>query len=91
MLALPKKVLTVQESDVFARLARVNLERAGCEVVASCVEDALDVARREQPDVVVIDACMDCCDSLADDLRSDPQTRNVVIKIVHYGDSRSVC
>ena len=57
------------------RLAEVNLQRAGYEVlVAYCSAEAIRVAREERPDLIVIDPGLS---EAVETLRADPITQGI--------------
>jgi DNA-binding response OmpR family regulator len=50
------KILAVEDEPHIMRLVQVNLERAGYQVItASCAVEALVIAIREQPELIVMD------------------------------------
>jgi DNA-binding response OmpR family regulator len=79
------RVLVVDDESEFIELLKYNLEHQGFDVlsVANGVE-ALNVARRELPDVVLMDLMLPDIDgfSVCEILRSQPSTANVPIIVV---------
>ena len=74
---MPKKILVVDDEQQILRLIRVNLERAGFEVVtAHGGKEALEKVEQERPDLVVIDVMMPYMDGfeMMQNLRKNPTT-----------------
>jgi DNA-binding response OmpR family regulator len=73
------RVLVIDDEPDVLMLCRVNLELAGHEVIeASNGEAGLELALREQPDVVVLDVMLLKMDgSPSSDARERGQTRDV--------------
>lgn len=73
---MPKRILVAESERHIARLVEVNLERAGYVVVAVATseQEALTLARTEQPELVVISAWMT---GLASQLEADPLTAHI--------------
>ncbi len=86
MAAMPgTKVLVVDDDPVILKLLRVNFEMEGYVVVsASDGQQALDMARAEHPDVVLLDVMMPVMDGLdvSRALRADEATRELPIVLV---------
>ncbi len=82
---IPFKVLFVDDSR-FARSAyQAMLEDSGCEVlVAENMAEALEVARREHPDLAIVDFYMKGGngDELTRALLEDPVTQNVMVVVL---------
>jgi len=75
-------VLVADDEVAIRMICRVNLEVAGLEVVeAADGQEALEVARREQPAAIVLDVMLPGLDGfqVADDLLSDPDTADIPI------------
>jgi DNA-binding response OmpR family regulator len=75
-------VLVIDDESSIRLLCRVNLRAAGMEVLEAENGDAgLEVARREQPDLVLLDVMMPGRDgwSVARELRTDPRTREIPV------------
>lgn len=80
--ASKKRILVVDDENDILELLRYNLERDG--FVVTCVgdgEEALRAARRESPDVVVLDLMLPGMDGIevCRALRADERTRSVPI------------
>jgi DNA-binding response OmpR family regulator len=79
---VPARVLVVDDEAPIRLLCRVNLEAEGMEVLeAADGPSGLDVARREHPDVVLLDVMMPGLDGwrVAEELLEDPETRGIPI------------
>lgn len=75
-----KRVLVANGERHIVRLAQVNLERAGCEVLTAFdCEAAFRAAVVEQPDMVLVDAHWT---QLAGRLNSDPSTKAIQVVIL---------
>jgi DNA-binding response OmpR family regulator len=76
------RILIADDEEDVLLLCRVNLEFEGFEVCeASNGQEAIEVARREHPDLVLLDVMMpvkDGWDCLAE-LKSDPELRDVPV------------
>ncbi|MEW6680733.1 MAG: response regulator [bacterium] len=60
---MSKKILLVDDDEVILKIGKFNLERGGYEVVtASNGQDAVDVARNEKPDLIILDVMMPIMD-----------------------------
>lgn len=79
------RVLVVDDESDFIELLKYNLEEQGFEVLAAVDGmEALNIARRELPDVVLVDLMLPDLDgfSVCEILRSQPSTAQVPIIIV---------
>jgi DNA-binding response OmpR family regulator len=79
---VPARVLVVDDEAPIRLLCRVNLEAEGMEVLeAADGPSGLDAARRERPDVVLLDVMMPGLDGwrVAEELLEDPDTRGIPI------------
>jgi CheY-like chemotaxis protein len=79
------KILVVEDYEDTLLLMRMMLEQRGYRVVeAADGEEAVEVARRERPDIILMDLSLPKLDGLAASrrIREDPQTRDVVIVAV---------
>ena len=77
-----KRILVVDDERHIVRLIEVNLQRAGYEVIkAYNGREALEKARSENPDVVVLDAMMPGMDGFAvlKNLKADPATAHIPV------------
>ena len=89
--AAAARVLVVDDNPLMLKSQRLHLEEAGYQVTeAGSAGEALKVACREQPDLVLSDVMMPGTDgfALCRALRSDPATRSVPVVLIsgHYGD-----
>jgi two-component system alkaline phosphatase synthesis response regulator PhoP len=76
------RVLVIDDEAPIRLLCRVNLEAEGIEVLeASDGPKGLDLARAEQPDVVLLDVMMPGLDGwrVAEELLADARTRGIPI------------
>jgi len=87
------RVLVVDDESDFIELLKYNLEGQGFEVLAALDGmEALNIARRELPDVVLVDLMLPDLDgfSVCEILRSQPSTAQVPIIIVSALDGEYV-
>jgi len=88
---MAKKILVVDDEPHFVRLAQINLERAGYEVVTAIDgKDALKKVEVAKPDLVVLDMEMPHMDGfeVLQNLRKNPATRElpVILMTSPHGD-----
>ena len=79
------KVLLIDDDELFAECIRSALESRDYEVLVAVDGSAgVEMARRAQPDVIIVDLVMGPPDGFAitDTLRSDPRTRGSAILVV---------
>ena len=82
MSATPPRVLIVDDEAPIRLLCRVNLEAEKMDVVeASDGIAGLEAARRERPDVILLDVMMPGLDGwrVAEELLEDPDTKSIPI------------
>src|SRR5215472_7756878 len=87
------RVLVVDDESDFIQLLKYNLEHQGFDILtASNGVEALHTARRELPDVVLVDLMLPDLDgfSVCEILRSQPSTSNVPIIVVSALDGEYV-
>jgi two-component system alkaline phosphatase synthesis response regulator PhoP len=87
------RVLVVDDESDFIQLLKYNLENQGFDILtASDGMEALNVARRELPDVVLVDLMLPDIDgfSVCEILRSQPSTSKVPIIVVSALDGEYV-
>jgi two-component system, OmpR family, alkaline phosphatase synthesis response regulator PhoP len=75
-------VLVIDDERSIRMLCRVNLSASGMEVLeAPSGEEGLELARRQRPDLVLLDVMMPGQDgwSVARALAEDPQTREIPV------------
>jgi DNA-binding response OmpR family regulator len=89
------RVLVADDSPVVRRLVTARLQADGHEVLeAADGVEAVDVAVREQPDLLVLDRVMPKMDGLevCDRLRADERTRDVGILLLtdHGGEQAMI-
>jgi len=76
------RVLVIDDEAPIRLLCRVNLEAEGMEVIeAPDGPSGLETARREQPDVILLDVMMPGLDGwrVTEELLDDPTTRDIPI------------
>jgi DNA-binding response OmpR family regulator len=87
------RVLVVDDESDFTELLKFNLEGQGFEILtAGDGMEALNIARRELPDVVLVDLMLPDLDgfSVCEILRSQPSTAQVPIIVVSALDGEYV-
>ncbi|PIU64634.1 MAG: two-component system response regulator [Armatimonadetes bacterium CG07_land_8_20_14_0_80_40_9] len=78
----PKKILVADDEKNIAKLVKVNLERAGFEVVvASDGIEALEKVEEEKPDLVVLDIMMPRMDGITvlKKLKEKEETKSIPV------------
>ena len=83
------RILIVDDAPIFREIATVFLGRLGVVSTASDGTEALELARREQPDLVVSDLSMREMhgDELCRILRADPELKDTPVVLVTSGRS----
>ncbi|MBN1933225.1 MAG: response regulator [Anaerolineae bacterium] len=79
------KILVVDDQDTFLRINAKILQLDGHQVwTAHCGREALDIVRREYPDIVLLDLMMPGMDGyeVSRAIKADPQTAQTVVVIV---------
>jgi CheY-like chemotaxis protein len=80
--APPRSVLVIDDDSTIRMLCRINLVAGGIDVLeAADGESGIAVARRERPDLVLLDVMMPGIDGweVARRLAADPQTRDIPV------------
>jgi two-component system phosphate regulon response regulator PhoB len=89
-----KKILVVDDEEDILELVRYNLSREGYEVLcASSGEDGLEAAKKEIPDLIVLDLMLPGIDGLevARILKSNNSTKNIpVIMLTAKGEEADI-
>ena len=81
----PPRVLVCDDEPYIVRLIQANFEQFGCKVFTTYNGiEGLNVARREKPDLVVLDSMMPFMDGLEviRALRSDPELKETPIVLL---------
>ena len=87
---VPTKVLIVEDSPVQAQKLRLTLEEEGWRVLwAADGQEGLNVARREKPDVIVLDIQLPTLNGfqVARGLKADPTTAAIPIIMLTTRDN----
>lgn len=82
MAPVPKRILICDDDPVILRLLEVNLQLEGYEVLsADNGESAIEVAREDQPDLIVLDIMMPRLDGYETcaRLKEDDDTKNIPV------------
>lgn len=82
---MSKRVLVVEDDEDIANLIRLHLSGDGREVlVAQRGDEALEMARRERPDLITLDVLLPDADGFGvlEKLKSDPVTRGIPVIVV---------
>jgi len=92
---MPKKdVLVVDDEEDILELVRFNLSKEGYHVVcATTGERAVEIARSELPDLIVLDLMLPGMDGLevATFLKNDPETQNIqIVMLTAKGEESDV-
>lgn len=83
------KILVVDDEEHLARIVKLTLERAGYEAV--CAYDgseALEIARRERPSLVILDLTLPVIDGcqVCSALKGDERTKSIPVIILSGRD-----
>jgi twitching motility two-component system response regulator PilH len=74
--------MVVEDEELFAYLLRRYAEKSGCQFVSAHLkEEALDLARREQPAVILVDIVLagTSGEDVLRALKADPDTRAIPV------------
>ena len=84
-----KKILVADDTEVFRELGSVFLARLGTVLTASSGGEALEIARRERPDVMIVDFEMPdmCGDNLCRAIKADRDLHRTPVILVTSGRS----
>lgn len=87
LLSLKRRILIVDDAPMFRELESLFLARSGRVVTASDAEEALAVARRDRPDVIVTDLSMPGMDGdeLCARVKADPDLGRTPVIVVTGG------
>lgn len=76
------KVLIADDSDMMRKIAKMALEKGGHTVIeAANGQQAVELAQKELPDIILLDAEMPCVDGweACKMIKSNPQTASIVV------------
>ena len=84
-----KKILVADDTRLFRELGSVFLARLGTILTASTGTEALEVARREQPEIMIVDFNMPdmCGDNLCRAVKADRDLHRTPVILVTSGQS----
>jgi two-component system phosphate regulon response regulator PhoB len=89
-----KRVLVVEDDEDILELVRYNLEKEKYEVIGVCTgEDALDAARSESPDLIVLDLMLPGVDGfeICKLLKNDARTLHIpVVMLTAKGEEADI-
>ena len=82
-----KKILIADDTEIFRELGSVFLARLGTVLTASTGSEALEIARREQPEVMILDFEMPdmCGDNLCRAIKADRDLHQTPVILVTSG------
>jgi two-component system, OmpR family, alkaline phosphatase synthesis response regulator PhoP len=87
---MPKKILLVEDEKILAEMYKAKFVQAGFEVIwAFEAEEALDLVKRERPDLIVLDILLPKENGIAflTWLRKDPEiSQTPVVAFSNYDD-----
>ncbi|MBI5199274.1 MAG: response regulator [Nitrospirae bacterium] len=82
---MSKKILMADDDVVILKVGKFNLEKAGYEVITAVNgEDAVETARREGPDLIILDVMMPVMDGYTAllNLRGYEETKDIPVIIL---------
>ncbi len=84
-----KKILVVDDAELFRELGSVFLVRLGTVLTASSGGEALEIARRERPEVMIVDFDMPdmCGDNVCRAVKADRDLHRTPVILVTSGQS----
>ncbi len=84
-----KKILVADDARLFRELGSVFLARLGTILTASTGTEALEIARREQPEIMIVDFDMPdmCGDNLCQAVKADRDLHRIPVILVTSGQS----
>jgi uncharacterized protein (TIGR02266 family) len=84
-----KKILIADDTRLFREIGSVFLARLGSILTAASGTEALEIARREQPDVMIVDFDMPdmCGDNLCRAVKADRDLHQIPVIVVTSGRS----
>ncbi len=82
------KILVVDDSKMFQELCATFLARSGRVLIAADGREALEIARRERPDVIIADISMPVMsgDELCQEIRRDPDLKSTPVLMMTSGE-----
>ena len=83
-----RKILVIDDASMFRELGALFLARTGRVITAANGPEGLEMARRERPDIVLIDLLMPDMDGeqVCRSLKSDPQLRHIPVIVLTSSD-----
>lgn len=84
---MPKTILIIEDEKLLREMYVVRFRKAGLKVIAvDNAEDGIRVARKEQPDIILLDILLPKKDGIMAlaDMRKDPKTAK--LKIVAFSN-----
>jgi len=85
---MSKKILLVEDEEILAEMYQEKLTQSGFEVVlAGDAEEGFDLAKREKPDLVILDILLPKGDGISflENLRNDSETAKIsVVALSNY-------
>jgi len=88
------KMLVVEDDHDVAQLIRLHLSGEGREIlIAQRGDEAVEIARRERPDLITLDVLLPDTDGFAvlEALKTDPATREIPVIIISVFSDRDEC
>ncbi len=86
-----RTILFVDDMEVFRGLGRLFLAHSGRVITASSGEQALEIARREHPDIILLDLLMPGLDGdvVCRSIKNDPQLHDIPVIMLVGANSAS--
>ena len=83
-----RKILVIDDASMFRELGALFLARTGRVITAANGPEGLEMARRERPDIVLIDLLMPDMDGeqVCRSIKSDPELRHIPVIVLTSSD-----